>query len=362
MQLGRYRELCGCARERNNAESSRFRAKSFTEISRERKFDDDRLPSSSSTAATRELDHEHTRSSAMKSIADPRLNLLTVLNVQSAKPSKRTSPASRDWHAVARKAAKRTASATPNSKAGRARQELAEQVVAAASNELEAEQAAARDANGSNGNASAAVEDDAQHSDDEDDDEAVAGSAATSSDPFIRHFGAESPLVNSLSAEALEEDKQKWRKGKGVAPGLGEALWSRPRESDVSGVGAEEAAKAMGVVRTGLGPLSTSWADNGIICSHLQYNPKLLAKMQGTSSDLPRFRICRISAKLTRHPTGSVPATQSDWLRMLSSYQDVLDSAVQVGSDEHDAIREATALHAMNHVAKSVVRTSLSSR
>lgn len=51
---------------------------------------------------------------------------------------------------------------------------------------------------------------------------------------------------------------------------------------------------------------------------------------------------------------GTLPATQGEWLRSLSSYQDVLDAAVSVGSDEQDAIREATALHAMNHVAKCV--------
>ncbi|GAA6023689.1 hypothetical protein JCM8202_006002 [Rhodotorula sphaerocarpa] len=261
----------------------------------------------------------------MKSIADPRLNLLTVLNVQSAKPAKtkRASPASRDWHALARKAAKRTASSASGSSgrattgAERARTELAAEVVAAA-NELEEDDfdSSAQDnaANGAGkiaGSKVTEVEDAVEEEEEEDDDDETPAAAAK--DPFARHFGAESPLVHGLEAEVLEEDKNKWRKGKGIAPGLGETFWTRPRDATTSGVGLEDAAEAITV-----------------------YNPKLLTKLRGSSSTLP--------------------ATQGEWLRNLSSYQDVLDAAVSVGSDEQDAIREATALHAMNHVAKTRAR------
>ncbi|GAA5955794.1 hypothetical protein JCM8115_006856 [Rhodotorula mucilaginosa] len=254
----------------------------------------------------------------MKSIADPRLNLLTVLNVQSAKPSKRTAPASRDWHALARKAAKRSNAPTASTTTGRLRAELAEQIVTAADHELKGPAAKKGKGSAESSSASAGAKTSADQAQDEQ-NESVADSddegetAGTTQDPFIRHFGAESTLVHGHEAEALAGDRANWAKGKAVVPALGEVLWTRPRDTAVEGAGTLETEAAQKI-----------------------YNPKLLDKL--------------------RHGEASLPTTQSDWLRTLGSYQDVLDTALRVGTDEHGAVREAVALHAMNHVAKTRAR------
>lgn len=194
----------------------------------------------------------------MKSIADPRLNLLTVLNVQSAKPSKRTAPASRDWHALARKAAKRSNAPTASTTTGRLRAELAEQIVTAADHQLKGP--AAKKGKGSAESSSAgagakAVADQAQDEQDEsavdsDDEGEIAG---TTQDPFIRHFGAESTLVNGHEAEA-PGDRSNWAKGKAVVPALGEVLWTRPRDTAGEGAGTLDTEAAQKIVRFRLSP------------------------------------------------------------------------------------------------------------
>ncbi|GAA5868766.1 hypothetical protein JCM3774_003883 [Rhodotorula dairenensis] len=237
----------------------------------------------------------------MKSIADPRLNLLTVLNVQSAKPTKRTSPASRDWHALARKAAKRSTTATTPRGADRTRADLAEPSRAASAHELESP------ATGGQEPSSVGAE---QRNDSEVDSEDEAEGSGVSQDPFIRHFGPESPLVHGHEAEVLSADRSSWRKGKAVAPGVGEAFWTRPADAAVEGAGTLDPEAAQKI-----------------------YNPKLLDKLRGGK--------------------GVLPTIQSDWFRTLGTYQDVLDTSLRIGSDEHAAVREAVALHAMNHVAKT---------
>lgn len=153
----------------------------------------------------------------MKSIADPRLNLLTVLNVQSAKPSKRTAPASRDWHALARKAAKRSNAPTASTTTGRLRAELAEQIVTAADHELKGPAAKKGKGSAESSSASAGAKTSADQAQDEQ-NESVADSddegetAGTTQDPFIRHFGAESTLVHGHEAEALAGDRANWAK------------------------------------------------------------------------------------------------------------------------------------------------------
>ena len=198
----------------------------------------------------------------MKSIADPRLNLLTVLNVQSAKPSKRTAPASRDWHALARKAAKRSNAPTASTATGRLRAELAEQIVTAADHQLKSPTAkkgpAAKKGKGS-ADAGADAKTIADQAQDEQDQSAVDSddegeTAGTTQDPFIRHFGAESTLVNGHEAEALSGDRSNWAKGKAVVPALGEVLWTRPRDTAVEGAGTLDTEAAQKIVRFRLSP------------------------------------------------------------------------------------------------------------
>lgn len=176
----------------------------------------------------------------MKSIADPRLNLLTVLNVQSAKPSKRTSPASRDWHALARKAAKRSTTATASLGADPTRAEPAEPSRALAARESDSSASRPRES----GSAGPTPRDDAE-GDSGDENEAP----GASQDPFVRHFGAESTLVHGHEAEVLAGDRSSWRKGKAVAPGIGEAFWTRPADAAVEGAGALDAEAAQKIVR-----------------------------------------------------------------------------------------------------------------
>ncbi|BGP24077.1 rRNA-binding ribosome biosynthesis protein utp25 [Rhodotorula toruloides] len=244
----------------------------------------------------------------MKTIADPRLNLLTILNVQSARSptgssGKRpaVSPApTRDWHAIARKAQKKAKGASAG--AERARRALANKVDEAAEVIEEQEDAQTDDAK-------VEAEDAAFSDADSGDETAPSTSSSVAKDPFAAHFGPESALVEGKEAAQLEEEEKKWSKGKSVFPGAGEIVWMRPEGVDSAVMGEDEALKA--------------------------YNPKLVEKL-------------RMSSGRT-----SIPPTQSAWLRTLSTCQDVLFPKVEVGSDEHDAIREACAMHAMNLVLRT---------
>ncbi|GEM08206.1 digestive organ expansion factor [Rhodotorula toruloides] len=247
----------------------------------------------------------------MKTIADPRLNLLTILNVQSARSptgssGKRpaVSPApTRDWHAIARKAQKKAKGASAG--AERARRALANKVDEAAEVIEEQEDAQTDDAK-------VEAEDAAFSDADSGDETAPSTSSSVAKDPFAAHFGPESALVEGKEAAQLEEEEKKWSKGKSVFPGAGEIVWMRPEGVDSAVMGEDEALKA--------------------------YNPKLVEKL-------------RMSSGRSAFP--SIPPTQSAWLRTLSTCQDVLFPKVEVGSDEHDAIREACAMHAMNLVLRT---------
>ncbi|BGP31450.1 rRNA-binding ribosome biosynthesis protein utp25 [Rhodotorula toruloides] len=243
----------------------------------------------------------------MKPIADPRLNLLTVLNVQSARPTGSTGkrPAlsqapTRDWHAIARKAQKKAKGASAG--AERARKALADKVGEAAEAIEEQEDAQTDEAK-------VEAEDAAFSDADSDDEAAPSSSSSIAKDPFAAHFGPDSALVEGKEAAQLEEEEKKWSKGKSVLPGAGEVVWMRPE-------GVESAVKA---------------EDEALNA----YNPKLVEKLRTSSGRT------------------SVPSTQAAWLRTLSTCQDVLFPKVEVGSDEHYAIREACAMHAMNHVLKT---------
>ncbi|BGP47480.1 rRNA-binding ribosome biosynthesis protein utp25 [Rhodotorula kratochvilovae] len=231
----------------------------------------------------------------------PSTRLLTLLNVQSAKPStKRT----RDWHALARKAQKSQPGTSVRT--DRARQGLSDKLELAAQL-LDERDTAQQGQDNDDGEERTGKEQEEESDDDE--------PAAEAADSFTRHFGPESPLVQGKDKAALEEDKDAVKKTKAVLPGVGEALVLRPE-----GVSEDEGkVKAL---------------DDALKV----YNPKLLDKMRSSSSRT------------------SIPPTQSAWLRTLSTYQDVLFPRVAVGSDEHEAIREASALHAMNHVLKTRTR------
>ncbi|GAA5925880.1 hypothetical protein JCM3775_005142 [Rhodotorula graminis] len=242
----------------------------------------------------------------------PSTRLLTLLNVQSAKPSPASTKRTRDWHQLARKATK-THPGT-SARTDKARQQLGHKLERAAllldQRDHDADKASSApgaSTNDDDGDAAAIAAD--ADSDDEHADLATA-------DPFTRHFGPDSALVRGKDKAQLELEHESHRKrSKGVLPGVGEAqvLWPEAVGEDVARVKPlDEALKT--------------------------YNPKLLDKMRSSSART------------------SIPPSQSAWLRTLSTYQDVLCPRVVVGSDEHEAIREASALHAMNHVLKTRTR------
>ena len=234
----------------------------------------------------------------MKSIADPRLNLLTVLNVQSAKPSKRTAPASRDWHALARKAAKRSNAPTASTTTGRLRAELAEQIVTAADHELKGPAAKKGKGSAESSSASAGAKTSADQAQDEQ-NESVADSddegetAGTTQDPFIRHFGAESTLVHGHEAEALAGDRANWAKGKAVVPALGEVLWTRPRDTAVEGAGTLETEAAQKIVCSNF-PI--------LVCSHTTLNPYLRSTIPSSSTNSATAKVRALAPRSAAGP------------------------------------------------------------
>ncbi|GAA5994583.1 rRNA-binding ribosome biosynthesis protein UTP25 [Rhodotorula paludigena] len=236
----------------------------------------------------------------------PATKLLTLLNVQSAKPSapKRT----RDWHALARKAHKTSTATT--AAAERARKGLAHKLEQAAhllDSDEGAQGAAQVEGNDAQG-LGQADEGAAGEGDDDGEDDSLA-------DSFARHWSAQAHLVKGKDKAGLEAEHDGAKKGKAVWPGVGDAQVLRPEA-----VGADEG--------------KVPDLDEALKL----YNPKLLDKLRSRSSRT------------------SVPPTQAAWLRTLSTYQDVLFPRVTIGSAEHDAIREASALHAMNHVLKTRTR------
>ncbi|KAL8280824.1 hypothetical protein RQP46_006828 [Phenoliferia psychrophenolica] len=148
----------------------------------------------------------------------PSVKLLTLINVNQARPSKRKRPSARDWHAEAKKVARTEAAAAPAP--------LVEAV------ELGAELAAGAE---------------------EDDEEDAAVEALAKRDSYERHWAHDSQLVEGRSKEELEA--LKWKKaGKRVLPGLGE-ISELAVEGDASATAGDEEPTSI-------------------------YNPKLLDKLK----------------------------------------------------------------------------------
>lgn len=125
----------------------------------------------------------------------PEVRLLTMLNVDSARPTKRQRSSARDWHSIAKKA-KATASASQQSTA------------------IEAPPAL-------------------QAAPDSDDEEAAQADAAKR-DSYDLHWAQDSPLVEGKGAEDLKDIK--WSKTKRPITGLGECTEWLPQGAEVSEV------------------------------------------------------------------------------------------------------------------------------
>ncbi|GAA6014423.1 hypothetical protein JCM11491_007048 [Sporobolomyces phaffii] len=227
----------------------------------------------------------------------PSVKLLTILNVQSAKPpsTKKRSPSSsaetpppknevktRDWHSIASKAKKVKLAPAPllapplPSTSTDERDEPAPEAVAVAD----------------------------QTGDDDDDDQ---------EDSFKRHFGATSPFVDQVDKDQHVEGLH-WDKKRTVVKGLGECqLFASAATADVDG---EHGGKKR--ERSGLD----------------LYAPKMLDKLRSTSTN------------------NTIPAAHENWLSTLSTYRDVSYSKLELG-EKHDEIRSSVSLHAMNHVLKT---------
>ena len=124
---------------------------------------------------------------------DDSTKLLTMLNVDSARPTKRQRSSARDWHQIAKKA--RAAAITTNSKAP---VEPAPSLAAAS---------------------------------DSDDEEAEANAKR---DSFDLHWSHDSPLVEGKSADELKEIK--WRKTKKTLREFGESTEWLPQNAEPSEV------------------------------------------------------------------------------------------------------------------------------
>ncbi|KAK4705652.1 U3 small nucleolar RNA-associated protein 25, partial [Phenoliferia sp. Uapishka_3] len=201
----------------------------------------------------------------------PEVKLLTLINVNQARPAKRKRASARDWHSEAKKAAKTTLASPPTA--------TVTEIV-----ELGAELAAAEEV----------------------DEEDAAAEELAKMDSYERHWAPDSKLVEGKSKEELEAIK--WKKaGRKVVSGLGAVS-----ELIVEGNEAVAEEEATSI-----------------------YNPKLLEKLKA------------------REDSG-VTATQQALLRTLASYRDICYPKVEL--TQHDDMRAAIALHAMNHVLKTRAR------
>ncbi|GAA5880912.1 hypothetical protein JCM1840_003630 [Sporobolomyces johnsonii] len=228
----------------------------------------------------------------------PAVKLLTILNVQSAKPPKPTnkrsassSAASRDWHALARKAQKTAKGDSATSKLG------TKLVRAAQLLEQEHDQDQDKDQQ----QHQEQEQEQPQDEDDQDDSEEA------EQDVYARHWGPETKLVQGKDKD--DTDNLKWKKSKTVLKQLGDMQLFQ-----ADGVDVDETKQ------------------DGLDL----YAAKLKDKLKSTSS------------------RNTIPPSQEAWLRTLSSYRDVLFPKVTL--DAHDDIRTAAAMHAMNHVLKTRTR------
>lgn len=137
---------------------------------------------------------------------DPSVKLLTLCNVQSAKPTKRQRATQRDWHQIAKK---HKAAATSSSSTA----------VAPAPEQSEVDFTAALAATA------------------ESDDEEETVAIAAKRDSYDLHWAQDSPLVEGKSAEELKEVK--WTKSRKSVPGLGQATkWEAQDAAKDEGQGA----------------------------------------------------------------------------------------------------------------------------
>ncbi|GAA5837384.1 hypothetical protein JCM5353_002680 [Sporobolomyces roseus] len=223
----------------------------------------------------------------------PSVKLLTILNVQSAKPpsssnKKRststttatttgTQPVTtRDWHAIAKKAKK--IKLTPTLSQPKEISQLEETV----------------------------PEVDEEEEEEEEEEDKV--------DQFKHHFGSLTPLVENVEKGNQEEEvgRVEWDKKRVVVKGLGECLQFEP-----SSLGDQGNRKSV-VEGSGLS----------------LYNPKMLDKLRAAS------------------PNKTLPTTHSNWLNLLSTYKDVSYNSLQLGQP-HQEIRESISIHLMNHILKT---------
>lgn len=153
----------------------------------------------------------------------PSTRLLTLLNVQSAKPSSGTNKRTRDWHLLARKAQK--SHPGTSARTDKARHVLGDKLEQAAQL-LDSHDSPAAPTAGDAAEQKAALTTQEDAADDSDDDDAAPGAAA---DPFTRHFGPDSSLVRGKDKAQLElEHDTQVKKHKAVLPGLGDAQVLRP--------------------------------------------------------------------------------------------------------------------------------------
>ncbi|GAA5821984.1 hypothetical protein JCM10212_002377 [Sporobolomyces blumeae] len=233
----------------------------------------------------------------------PSVKLLTILNVQSAKPPKKRAsspsahqPLTRDWHAIAKKAKKVKVDPILNG---------------ARDDDDDAEQRAAGtvDAGSGSGQASKGKGKrvDEGNGDQEPNDSLATDLEGDEEDAFKAHFGSSTALVDGRDKDA--QDDLKWDKKRTVVRGLGEMQLLTPHGSDES-----ETKPSLEL-----------------------YNPRILDKLRKTS------------------PSGTLPPAQENWLNAFSTYRDIAYTKLELG-DKHDEIRSAASVHAMNHVLKTRTR------
>ncbi|GAA5977737.1 hypothetical protein JCM11641_001394 [Rhodosporidiobolus odoratus] len=252
---------------------------------------------------------------------DPRVKLLTLLNVQSAKPSLTTK---RDWHALAKKSNSATTSnAGDGEGAGRARKRLGGKLEKAA--QL-LDKAVGPDAaspgkdkgKGKKRKLEQTAEGEEKEKKEDDDSEDEQDGSAARRDPFTKHFlPSENPLLPiSLSSEQLE-----------AASASGSSYWKKARTKQWN--------KAIGEAQV--------------------FTPKDLSDeaVERGEGDLEGYRKELVEKMEKGCEKDGVSATAScAWLSLLSTYQDVLYPHLSLG-DEHDSIRRASAVHSINHVLKT---------
>lgn len=158
---------------------------------------------------------------------DPSTKLLTIINVQHARPTKRQRSSARDWHAVAKKAARTTGGAA-NTAAG----EPLEHGVGLAAQEEEEE--GEQENEGEDSRSGTASSRAGTHL-------VRALAAREKKDSYETHWASETPLVSEKTLEELASVK--WRRTSKKVPGLGEVS-----ELNVEGSAADAGEEGASIV------------------------------------------------------------------------------------------------------------------